>query len=157
MKDLYIKDQNNNYIPIRLELVSNKDLADNLIVITVGNDKYEATEQELQLIRDSFIKSEVIIDAMKRSVAADLLILPHIIQIELLSKKDMLIKTMAVKVEKADNIDNLPEIKDEIKKHAGKDPMILPSHITLSEYREIKVISDNIKIRKQRNGGGIIK
>jgi hypothetical protein len=156
MKDLYIKDKNGNFVPIKLELVSQEDFANKMVLITVGNDKYDADTITLEHIRESFVKSEVIIDAMRRSISADLLIIPHSIKFELFSKDEIETKNVYIRVDKNDNIDNLPEIKAQIKKSTGKDANILPSTISIKEYKEIKAIKERTKIRKERYGGGAL-
>ena len=154
MKNLYVKGNNENYIPVRLELVAPSDLANKLIVITVGDDKEEVTEYAMEQVRDVFANSEVINDAMRRSEAADLLILPSSIKLEILSKKELEAKTVCIQIDNKDKIDDLLELKVQIKKKLGKEAIILPLPISVKEYKEIKAIRERIKIRKERHGGG---
>ncbi len=154
MKNLYVKDDSGNYLPIRLEMASVSDLANKLILITVGSDNYDVSADGMEHIRESFIKSEIIIDAMRRSEAADILIIPHKIRFELLSKGELESKTVCIRVDKDDEVDDLSEIRAQIKKKIGKDAVILPSPISVKEYKEIKEIKERIQIRKSRHGGG---
>lgn len=154
MKNLYIKDNNGDFIPIKLELVSQEDFADKMMIITVGDENNNADTEILANISESFIKSEVIIDAMKRSIAADLLIIPYTIQFQLISKAEIETKNVYIRIDRDENIDNLPEIKEQVKKITGKNVNILPSTISIKEYIEIKAIKERTKIRKGRHGGG---
>jgi hypothetical protein len=155
MDDLYVKDDEGNYVPVTLEVASSRDLADKLIVVTVGSDEEPASIETLEYVQKRFIQSKVIIEAMKRSKDANLLILPHIIKLELISRRDLDTKTVCIRLNTDDDIQNLPELRDQLKDTIRKDVVILPAPLSLSEYKEVKAIKDRVRIRKQRNGGGL--
>jgi len=155
MDDLYVKDSDGSYVPIALEVASSRDLADKLIIITVGDDNEPASPETLEYVRERFVKSKIIIEAMKRSKDANLLILPHIIKVELISKRDMAEKTVCIRLDTDDEIQNFPEIKKQLKNTIRKDVVILPVPLSLSEYKEFKAIKERVRIRKHRSGGGL--
>lgn len=155
MDDLYVKDQDGKYVPVTLEVASSRDLADKLIIVTVGNDADPASDETLEYISKRFLQSKVITEAMKRSKDANLLILPYIIQVELISRKELDAKTVCIRINKDDEIKNLPEIQDQIQDTIRKEVVILPAPLSVSEYKEIKAIKERVRIRKQRNGGGL--
>jgi len=155
MNDLYVKDDNGQYVPIKLELASPKDLENKLIVITVGNDEDPASSETIEYVQSYFKSSKGIIEAMRRSGAANLLILPHTIKLELISKDDLDTKAVCIRLTTDDQITDLPEIKSQVKQAIRKDVMILPVPISLKEYKEVKDIKERAQIRKQRHGGGL--
>ena len=155
MDDLYVKDGDGNYVPITLEVASSRDLADKLIVVTVGSDDEPASIETLEYVQKRFIQSKVIIEAMKRSKDANLLILPHIVKLELISRRELDTKTVCVRLNTNDEISNFPEIKDQLQDTIRKEVVILPVPLSLSEYNEVKAIKERIRIRKQRSGGGL--
>jgi len=155
MDDLYVKDQDGKYIPVTLEVVSSRDLADKLIIVTAGNDDMPVSDETLEYISKCFLQSKVITEAMKRSRDANLLILPHIIQVELISRKELDSKTVCIRINKDDDIKNLPELQTQIQDTIRKEVIILPAPLSVSEYKEIKAIKERVRIRKQRSGGGL--
>lgn len=155
MDDLYFKDSDGSFVPVTLEVASSKDLADKLIVITVGNDDSPASIETLEYVQTRFLKSKVITEAMRRSKDANLLILPHIIKLELIQRRELDLKTVCVRLNTDDDIQNLQEIKDQLKEVIRKDVIILPVPLSLNEYKEFKAIKERVRIRKQRNGGGL--
>lgn len=155
MDDLYIKNSDGSYVPVTLEVASSKDLADKLIVVTVGSDEEPATIETLEYVQKRFIQSKVIIEAMRRSKDANLLILPHIVKLELISRRELDAKTICVRLNTNDEIGNFPEIKEQLQSVIRKDVTILPVPLSLNEYKEIKAIKERVRIRKQRSGGGL--
>lgn len=155
MDDLYVKRNDGKYVPVSLEVASSKDLADKLIVVTVGSDDEPATMETLEHVQKRFIQSKVIAEAMKRSKHANLLILPHIVKLELISRREFDTKTVCVRLNTNDEIKDLPEIKEQIQDTIKKEVMILPAPLSLNDYRELKAIKERVRIRKQRHGGGL--
>ena len=155
MDDLYVKDSDGSFVPVTLEVASSRDLADKLIIVTVGNDEEPATIEALEYVHERFMGSKILVEAMKRSKTANLLILPHIIQVELISKRDLDTKTVCIRLNTDDDIQNLPELKDQIRETVRKEVIILPAPLSLGEYKEIKAIKERVRIRKQRSGGGL--
>jgi len=153
--DLYVKDKEGNYVPITLDVVSSKDLTDKLIIVTVGSDDEPATDEMLEYVQHGFTKSKVIIEAMRRSREANLLILPHIIKLELISRRELDVKTICIRLNTDEEIKDLPEIKDQLQNAIRKEVIVLPVPISLNEYKEIKAIKERARIRKQRSGGGL--
>lgn len=155
MKDLYIKDVDGRFVPVTLDVASSKDLTDKLIIVTVGSDAEPASIDTLEYVQNRFKQAKVVIEAMKRSKDANLLIIPHTIQVELVSRKDLDTKTVCVRINAKDDIKNLPELKEQIQGNIGKEVVILPVPLSVNEYSEIKAIKERVRIRKQRSGGGL--
>ena len=155
INDIYMKDDNNKYILIKLDITSAKELEEKFIVVTVGSNEDPATNEALEYVQRRFLDSKIVIDAMKHSQAASLLILPHTIKIDLISKKDLENKTICIKIKTTDEIANLPEIANQIKGQLRKDVIILPAPISVKEYSEIKDIVARLRTKKQRGGGGL--
>lgn len=154
MDDLYVK-VNGEYVPVKLEVASSKDLADKLIVVTVGSDEEPSNIETLEYVQKRMLESKVLIEAMKRSKDANLLIIPHIIKVELISRRELDTKTVCVRINSTDDVSNVPELKEQIQDTIRKEVVILPVPLSLSEYNEVKAIKNRVKIRKQRNGGGL--
>lgn len=155
MEDLYMKNAEGKFIPVALEIASSRDLTDKLILVTVGNDDIPADEEFLEHVLRRFMQSDVLKEAMKRSKDANLLILPHIIKLELISKRDLDTKTVCIRLNSSDSLKDLPEIKDQLQDELKKEVVILPAPLSLNEYRELKAIKERVSIRKQRSGGGL--
>lgn len=157
MDELYVMDNKGSFIPIRFDVAAPKDLDNKLIVITVGSNNEPATNETLEYVQKYFKNSKSIIDSMRRSGSSNLLILPHTIKLELVSKEDIDKKTICVQIESSDDISNFEELKHQIKTSVRKDVVVLPSPISIKEYKEVKEIQQRLKIRKNRNGGGLNK
>lgn len=154
---LYVRDADENFVPVKIEIATTNDLIDKLIVVTVGNDDYPSTQELIEHVQDRFCKAKAIAEAMRRSKTGNLLILPHIMRLELLSKKELEAKTICVQVTGSDNIYDLPEFQKQLKTAVGKDVVVLPAPLSIEEYKEVKAIKERIKLRKQRHGGGLKK
>lgn len=155
--DLYVKDANGKFIPIKVDILSVKDLEDKLMMVTVGSDAEPSTTEVLEYVHKRLISAGIIKEAMRKSKDANILIIPHIIKVELLTKKELDAKTLCVQVLKKDEVADFPEIQSIIRGLIRKDVVVLPAPVSLSEYKEIKAIKERIKIRKQRHGGGLNK
>lgn len=156
MNEFYIKDNKNNYIPITIDVFDQKELEGSLIVVNAGNDNIPSTDEALDSIGECMKKSSTIIKAMKNSNETSILILPHIVRIELVSKRELDGKTICVIVDPKDDLTNSPEIRERLKILGGKISVI-PAPITIKEYEEVKAIKERAAIRKSRSGGGLDK
>lgn len=157
MNSLYVKDNNGKFIPTSIEIVSANDLVDKLIVVSVGDDDEPTNENELQYIQKCLTDSEIISNAMKSSTSATLLLLSHRIKFQIVPKSDMITKNICVRIESKDDIGHFDEFKNYVKKNFKNGITIIPAPISLKEYEETKAISERIRLRKNKNNGGLNK
>lgn len=155
MDNLYFKDKSGNYLPIRLDIAAGKELTEKLIVVTVGTNEEPCSSEALKYVQQCFMETEIIIDAAKHSDELNLLILPHTIQFQLISKEELETKAICVRLSKNDDLTDFPEIKEKLNMVVAKDIIELPAPLSLKEYKEVKSIVERARIRKQRYGGGL--
>lgn len=152
--DLYCKDNSGNFIPVKINLYSVADLADKLIIVSVGDQAYDVTPEALAYISESFSESDIIKQAMQQSKAADLLIIPYNMNVSLASLQDLKNKTLNVIIDSNVDLNKYPELKQKMSKESY-NAIFLPSPITISEYEEILLIKKRVEIRKKRYGGAV--
>ena len=146
---LYIKNKNNEFIPIEVNSVMNRDLNNKLVIVRVGTDKQPATLEDLDLTVNSFAKADVLDELDNVSV----IITPYQIDIDLVDEYELDEKTILLQVRSGDNISMLAEMTKSMYKKLKKvysKVTVLPTPLTVKEYRQVKETLKRCKMRKKR-------
>jgi hypothetical protein len=148
----YIKNRNGEYVPIDFKKIVTKDWENNLIVVRVGTDEHPASESDATRTLDSLHDVDTLDDLENSSF----LITLHNIGFEILgSLKEIGEKYVLVKVTGDDDLSKLEDLQKDAKRQLRgktKKVVIMPTPLTVDEYKEIKEIKDRVDNRKKRRG-----
>lgn len=152
MSDLYIKTRQGDFVPISFENVVTKDWEGKLIVIKVGSDDNpadaETEEQTLRGLEEA--------DALGDLEDTSFLVTRHSLNFEILgSLKEIENKYIAVSVTGSDNLSDLGDLQKRAKKQLRgktKKTVILPTPLTVAEYKEFKEVKARCDHKRDRRG-----
>lgn len=146
---LYIKNKNDEFIPVEISSVMSRDLNNRLVVVRVGTDDQPADLDDLDLTANSFAKADVLDDLDNVSV----IITPYQISIDLLDEDEIEDKSICVQITSGDDISMLDDITKSIYKELKKrysNITILPTPLKVKDYRQVKDTLKRCKMRKKR-------
>ena len=146
---LYVKNNKNEFVPVKIDSVMSRDLNNHLVIVKVGDEHQSATLEDLDLTASSFSKADVLDDLDNVSV----IITPYQIKIDLLDESEIEEKSICVQITSGEDISALDEATKLIYKKLSKsysNITILPSPLKLKEYRQVKDTLKRCKMRKKR-------
>jgi len=148
MSEFYIKNRKGEFLPVELSHYLSKDLKDRLIVVRVGTDNHPASMSDLDETEDSFNQAEVLSDLENVSV----IITPYQIDVDVVNNEEIEGKKVCLQISSGDDIGMLESSIQKIYKKWGKrfDLEILPTPLTVKEYRHIRDILKRCDIRRKR-------
>lgn len=148
----YMKNRNGEYIPIEFKKIVSKDWENNLVIVRVGTDEYPAEESDANRALDSLHDA----DALDELDNISFLITLHNIGFEVLGNlREIGEKYVLVKVTGDDDLSKLDDLQKDAKRQLRgktKKVVIMPTPLTVDEYKEIKEIKDRVDNRKKRRG-----
>ncbi len=146
---LYIKNKNDEFIPVEISSVMSKDLNNRLVVVRVGSDDQQAELEDLDLTASSFAKADVLDDLDNVSV----IITPYQISIDLLDEREIEEKSICLQITSGEDISALDEMirstYKQLKKHYS-NITILPTPLKVKDYRQVQDTLKRCKMRKKR-------
>lgn len=146
---LYIKNKNDEFIPVEISSVMSRDLNNRLVVVRVGSDNQQAELEDLDLTASSFAKADVLDDLDNVSV----IITPYQISIDLLDEREIEGKSICLQITSGDDISALDEMirstYKQLKKHYS-NITILPTPLKVKDYRQVQDTLKRCKMRKKR-------
>jgi len=146
---LYTKNNNGEFVPIEISKVINKDLNNHLVVVRVGSDEHPASMSDVDLTESSLGAATVLDDLDNISV----IVTPYQIDVDLINDNELDTKTLCVQItggEDAGLLDSAMKIMyRRLKKNYG-DVVVLPSPLTLKDYRQVQDTLKRCKMRKSR-------
>lgn len=146
---LYIKNDNNEFVPVEIDSVMGKDLNNHLIIVKVGNEHQVATLEDIDLTASSFAKANVFDELDNVSI----IITPYQISIDLVDESEVEEKSICIQITSGDDINALDETTKSIYKGLKKDynnVIILPTPLKLKEYVQVVDTLKRCKMRKKR-------
>ena len=150
MSNLYTKNSKDEFIPVDINSVLNKDLNNRLIVIRVGSDEFPATPEDLSETLRSFANADVL-----ELNDVSIILTPYQISLELLDDSEVEDKSICLQITSGDDIAMLEEqirrMYKRVKKH-NSDVTILPSPLKVKDYRHVVDTLKRSKLRKNRRG-----
>jgi hypothetical protein len=133
--NLYVKNDNDEFVPIKIDSVMSRDLNNHLVIVKVGDEKQVASLEDLDLTASSFAKADVLDDLDNVSV----IITPYQIDIDLAHESEIEEKTICVQITSGEDISALEE--------ATK---LIYTPLKMKEYQQVKDTLKRCKMRKKR-------
>lgn len=150
MSNLYIKNKKNEYLPIDINSVLNKDLNNRLIIIRVGTDEHPASPEDLNETLRSFSNADVL-----ELNDVSIVLTPYQIALEILDEADIENKSICLQITGGEDVSMLEEqirrIYKRIKKQ-NSNVTILPSPLKVKDYRQVVETLKRSQLRKERRG-----
>jgi len=150
--DFYTKNTDGSYIPISFKQIITRDWENKLIVVRIGSDESPANDSEIEETLDSLNDA----DALESLENTSFLITMHSLSFEVLdSVKEVGEKCVAVKVTGDDDLSRLGHLQKNARKQLRgktKKVVVLPTPLTVSEYKEIMDIKKRCDTRRGRRG-----
>lgn len=150
MSNLYIKNKKNEYLPIDINSVLNKDLNNRLIIIRVGTDEHPASPEDLNETLRSFSNADVL-----ELNDVSIVLTPYQISLEILDEADIENKPICLQITGGEDISMLEEQIRRIYKRIKKqhsNVTILPSPLKVKDYRQVVETLKRSQLRKERRG-----
>jgi hypothetical protein len=145
---LYVKN-NGKFVPVKIDSVMSRDLNNNLVIVRVGSDEQVASLDDLDVTASSFAKANVLDDLDNVSV----IITPYQIKIDLVDEREVEEKVICVQITSGEDISALDETTKQVYKKLKKNysnVIVLPTPITLKEYRQVRDTLKRCEMRKKR-------
>lgn len=148
MSKFYIKNKNDEFLPVELSHYLSKDLADRLIIVRVGTDQHPASMNDLDETEESFNQADVLNDLENVS----LVITPYQIDVDAVNQEELEEKKVTVQISSGEDIGMLEEaVKKLYKKlHKKLNLVVLPTPLKVRDYMQIRDILKRCDIRKKR-------
>lgn len=150
MSNLYIKNKKNEYLPIDINSVLNKDLNNRLIIIRVGTDEHPASPEDLNETLRSFSNADVL-----ELNDVSIVLTPYQIALEILDEADIENKSICLQITGGEDVSMLEEQIRRIYKRIKKqhsNVTILPSPLKVKDYRQVVETLKRSQLRKERRG-----
>ena len=150
MNDLYIKNNKGKFIPININSVLNKDLNNKLLIVRVGTDEMPASPEDLNETLRSFANADVL-----ELNNVSIILTPYQISLDILDESQINNKSLCLQVTSGEDISMLEEqlrkTYKRLKKKYSKIT-ILPTPLTIKDYRQVQDILQRCELRKNRRG-----
>jgi hypothetical protein len=150
--DFYMKNSDGKYIPISFKQIITRDWENKLIVVRIGSDESPANDSEIEETLDSLNDA----DALEGLENTSFLITMHSLSFEVLDNvKEVGEKCVAVKVTGDDDLSRLGNLQKNARdqlRGKTKKVVVLPTPLTVSEYKEIMDIKKRCDTRRGRRG-----
>lgn len=146
---LYVKNSKGKMVPVDISSVINKNLDNHLVIVRVGTDELPASTKDVDLTESSFAEASVLEDLGNISV----IVTPYQLKLELLTQEEIEDKSLCIQIESGEDISGLEDnIKSMYRRLKNKfhDITILPTPLTIKEYREVESTLKRCKMRKKR-------
>lgn len=150
MSDFYVKNKQGKYLPVDVSKILGNELNGHLVVVRVGSDDKPATSADIDATIDSFNQA----DFLKTLDNVSIIITPYQIDINLFPKEELEEKCIYLQITSGHDIlmleDNIRKIYNKIKKNY--ETIVVPTPLTVGEYRQVQEILKRCQIRKERRG-----
>ncbi|MFA5048780.1 MAG: hypothetical protein WC516_07175 [Patescibacteria group bacterium] len=152
MSGFYIKNGRGDYIPADFKQISTKDWENKLILVSIGKDGEHVPESEIDEVSDSINNSDV----LRRLNGTSFLITLYNLSFEVLGSLDDISKQyIAVRVTADDDLSKLgflqKNVKEQLRGKAKKN-IIMPTPLTVEEYKEVMDVKQRCDTRRNRRG-----
>lgn len=150
--NLYMKNSSGEYIPVEIEKIANRDWENKIILVRIGTEQNPATEKEEEEMYVALEKA----DALDHLENTTFVVTLYEVDFEVLgSLKEIGDKCVAVSVRAGDDFSKLGDLqkraKAALREHAKK-VAILPTPLTVNEYKEVMDIKRRCDTRRNRRG-----
>jgi hypothetical protein len=150
--DFYTKNSDGKYIPINFKNIVTREWENKLIVVRIGSDECPASESEIEETLDSLNDA----DALESLENTSFLITMHSLSFEVLdSVKEVGEKCVVVKVTGDDDLSRLGNLQKNAREQLRgkvKKVIVMPTPLSVNEYKEIMDIKKRCDTRRGRRG-----
>lgn len=146
---LYLKNSKGKMVPLNISSVINKDLDNHLVIVRVGTDELPASNKDVDLTESSLAEADVLNDLGNISVV----VTPYQLDIEVLTQEEIDNKSLCLQIKSGEDISGLEDrIKSMYRRLKSKfsDITILPTPVTIKDYRQVKDTLKRCRLRKKR-------
>lgn len=151
MGDFYLKNSKGEYIPIQFEQICTRDWSGKLILVKIGNGDV-VPEDEIEETTEAINSS----DALRYLENTSFLITLYNLDFSVFSDiKDIGKQYVSVRVAENDDLSKLGPLMKEAKnklRNTAKKVVIMPTPLTIEEYKEIMEIKRRCDTRRNRRG-----
>lgn len=155
MKDLYAKNKNGEYIPVSIKQLDISGWANKVVHISLGSENIPSTEDEEEALYRALNDNDLL-----ESLGATLIITRYEIDFEVLGDiSELEEKSILIRV---DNNSSLGLSFDESlekkakkllrKQGVGKKSVVMPTPLTVQQYKDIMEVKRRCDIRRERRG-----
>lgn len=150
MSEFYIKTKSGEFLPVSLSSYFTKDLNGKLAVVRVGTDEHPASISDVDETWESFRRADVLNELEDVSV----IVTPYQISVDAVTKDELEDKALCLQVTSGEDISSLTEILKKTYKRLSKKfkTVVMPSPLTLKEYKKVRDILKRCQIRRDRRG-----
>lgn len=148
MSRFYIKNNKGDFLPVELSSIMSKDLNNRLVIVRVGTDEYPVSMSDLELTVESFSSAGVLQELSNVSI----IVTPYQIDVGTINKSELENKCIYIQIISGDDISALDEEIKELYRRLNKnfDVAILPSPMTVKDYRQVQDTLKRCQIRRDR-------
>jgi hypothetical protein len=152
MSQFYIKNNNGDFVPVKVEQVVSKDWDGKMVWVRLGTDEHPATEEEMTQAQEG-LDTAAVLEVLKNT---SFLITSYALDFEVLGDLASLKKQhVAVRVTGDDDLSKLGGLqkhaREQLRKRTKK-VVILPAPMSVEEYHEVIQIKKRCDLRKSRRG-----
>ncbi len=155
MKGLYMKNNRGEYLPISIKQLDISSWANKVVHITLGSESVPSSEEEENQLYRSLNDSDLL-----EALGATLVITSYEINFEVLGDiKELNDKPILIRVNGNDS--SKLGFDEALEKRAkkilreqgvGKKTVLMPSPLTVQEYKEVMEVKRRCDIRRERRG-----
>lgn len=147
-----MKNSKGEYYPVSFQKVVSKDWENKLIMVRIGTDENPAEEKEVNEMYDSLNGA----DAVESLDGTSFLVTTYEVNFEILgSSREIENKCVAVRVESGDDLSKLGDLQKKAKEQLrgkAKKVIIMPTPLTIKEYKEVMDVKRRCDTRRNRRG-----
>lgn len=148
----YIKNSSGEYIPVEFKSVSIKEWENKLILVSIGKEGDHVPESEIDETSNSINGA----DALMKLENTSFLIAPYNLNFEVLGNVEEIVKQyVSVRIKSDDDLGKLGSLQKRAKEQLrgkAKKVVIMPTPLTVEEYKEVMEIKQRCDTRRNRRG-----
>ena len=152
MSEFYIKGKDGRFVPISFKQIVTKDWDGKVIIVRIGSDQMPADQSEINKAFNAINDA----DALDSLENTSFLVTLHNIEFEIMGTlKEVGEKYVAVRVTSGDDLNKLGDLQKEARKQLRgktKEVVVLPTPLTVDDYKEVMEIKQRCDIRRSRRG-----
>ena len=145
---LYTKNAKDEFVPVEIKSVIDKDLNNHLIIVRVGSDKYPATPEDLERTAKSFSEANVLDNLDNISI----ILTPYQIEVNSINNAELEDKSVYIQISAGDDVGALDKMTRSLyeKLKNNYKVVVLPTPLKMKDYKEVENIIKRCETKKKR-------
>ncbi len=147
----YVRNRNGNYVPVSFKSMITNEWNGKMVIVRIGTEENPADVNDLDETMDSLSDA----DALASLENTSFLVTRHELSFEVLTTvNDLENQSIGVRVVAGDDLTMLGELQKKAKEQlkGAKRVIILPTPLTVKEYKEVMDVKKRCDIRRGRRG-----